>query len=173
MKQELRIFLYKNLSEQIINFNIFEWTSIKLHGHFLTTTKHLPYIYIYIYGKGEIAQRACSKMNDTTCLTREFADQADHQPRLTSKWWIFMKDQRKNRFQEAIAKECPITKTKHRRYTKRSSLCFATKEETNFVALMRLEIRTYVAKKICIAYIGRVRWKECCWTAGRMWDEAG
>lgn len=130
-------------------------------------------IYIYIYGKGEIAQRACTKMNDTTCLTREFADQADHQPRLTSKWWIFMKDQRKNRFQEAIAKECPITKTKHRRYTKRSSLCFATKEETNFVALMRLEIRTYVAKKICIAYIGRVRWKECCWTAGRMWDEAG
>lgn len=68
-----------------------------------------------------------------------------------------MKDQRKNRFQEAIAKECPITKTKHRRYTKRSSLRFATKEETNFVALMRLEIRTYVAKKICIAYIGRVR----------------
>ena len=42
-------------------------------------------IYIYIYGKGEIAQRACTKMNDTTCLTREFADQADHQPRLTSK----------------------------------------------------------------------------------------
>lgn len=164
MKQELWIFLYKNLSEQIMNFNIFERTLIKLHGLFQTTTKRLP----YIYGKGEIAQRACTKMNDLTCLTRELSDQANHQPRLTSKWWIFMKDQRKNRFQEAIAKECPITKTKHRRYTKRSSLCFATKEETNFVALMRLEIRTYVAKKICIAYIGRVRWKERCWTARRM-----